>query len=87
MRLVTQLRAVRSNLRAYHTIISSVNFFRGGSYARADDIDHDGHGRMRFKSGRLELGNRKALGIDDVARAEALLRGAKGKRLLYSQPH
>ncbi len=31
--------------------------------------------------------HRKALGIDDAARAEALLRGAKGKRLLYSQPH
>jgi len=35
----------------------------------------------------FKYNHRKALGIDDAARAEALLRGAKGKRLLYSQPH
>src|SRR5579871_2884207 len=35
----------------------------------------------------FKYSHRKALGIDDAARAEALLRGAKGKRLLYSQPH
>jgi predicted nuclease of restriction endonuclease-like (RecB) superfamily len=31
--------------------------------------------------------NREALGIDDAERAEILLRGAQGKRLLYSQPN
>jgi len=31
--------------------------------------------------------NRAALGIDDAERAETLLRGAKGKRLLYRQPN
>lgn len=31
--------------------------------------------------------HRAALGIDDAARADALLRGAKGKRLLYRQPN
>jgi transposase-like protein len=35
----------------------------------------------------FKYNHRQALGFDDVARAEALLRGAKGKRLLYSQPH
>jgi len=30
--------------------------------------------------------NRKALGIDDAERAETLLKGAKGKRLMYRQP-
>ncbi len=35
----------------------------------------------------FKYNHRIALGIDDVARAEALLRGTKGKRLLYSQPH
>lgn len=35
----------------------------------------------------FKYNHRKALGFDDAARAEALLRGAKGKRLLYSQPH
>lgn len=30
--------------------------------------------------------NRKALGIEDEARAEKLLKGAKGKRLMYRQP-
>jgi hypothetical protein len=30
--------------------------------------------------------NREALGVDDIARAEELLRGAKGKRLMYRQP-
>jgi len=30
--------------------------------------------------------NREALGVDDIARAEELLRGAQGKRLTYRQP-
>jgi transposase-like protein len=30
--------------------------------------------------------NREALGVDDLTRAEELLRGAKGKRLTYRQP-
>jgi len=30
--------------------------------------------------------NREALGVDDIARAEELLRGAQGKRLYYRQP-
>ncbi len=30
--------------------------------------------------------NRAALGIDDATRAETLLKGAKGKRLMYRQP-
>ena len=35
----------------------------------------------------FKYNHREKLGIDDVARAEALLRGTKGKRLLYSQPN
>jgi transposase-like protein len=35
----------------------------------------------------FKYNHRKGLGINDAARAEALLRGTKGKRLLYSQPH
>jgi len=35
----------------------------------------------------FKYNHRAKLGFDDAARAEALLRGAKGKRLLYSQPH
>jgi hypothetical protein len=31
--------------------------------------------------------HRAALGVDDAERADALLRGAKGKRLLYRQPN
>lgn len=31
--------------------------------------------------------NRAALGIDDAMRAETLLKGAKGKRLMYRQPN
>jgi hypothetical protein len=34
----------------------------------------------------FKYNHRSALGIDDAARAETLLRGAKGKRLLYRQP-
>src|ERR1700726_2097868 len=34
----------------------------------------------------FKYNHRAALGIDDAARAAALLRGAKGKRLLYRQP-
>jgi transposase-like protein len=34
----------------------------------------------------FKYNHRIKLGIDDAARAEALLRGAKGKRLLYRQP-
>jgi hypothetical protein len=30
--------------------------------------------------------NREALGVDDNERAAELLRGAKGKRLMYRQP-
>ena len=30
--------------------------------------------------------NREALGVDDAMRAAELLRGAKGKRLMYRQP-
>lgn len=35
----------------------------------------------------FKYNHRKALGFNDAERADALLRGAKGKRLLYSQPH
>jgi hypothetical protein len=35
----------------------------------------------------FKYNHRSALGFDDAARAEALLRGAKGKRLLYRQPN
>jgi hypothetical protein len=35
----------------------------------------------------FKYNHRAALGIDDAQRALALLRGAKGKRLLYRQPH
>jgi hypothetical protein len=35
----------------------------------------------------FKYNHRSALGIEDVERAEALLRGTKGKRLLYSQSH
>jgi len=31
--------------------------------------------------------NRIALGFDDTMRAERVIRGAKGKRLTYRQPH
>lgn len=31
--------------------------------------------------------NRIALGVDDTMRAERVIRGAKGKRLTYRQPH
>jgi transposase-like protein len=34
----------------------------------------------------FRFNNRAALGVDDVTRAEELLRGAKGKRLMYRQP-
>src|SRR3954451_17163533 len=34
----------------------------------------------------FKYNHRIALGIDDTERAEALLRGAKGKRLYYRQP-
>jgi transposase-like protein len=34
----------------------------------------------------FKYNHRSALGIDDATRADALLRGAKGKRLLYRQP-
>jgi hypothetical protein len=30
--------------------------------------------------------NRGSLGVDDAERAENLLKGAKGKRLMYRQP-
>jgi transposase-like protein len=35
----------------------------------------------------FKYNTRAALGIDDAERADALLRGTKGKRLLYRQPH
>jgi len=35
----------------------------------------------------FKYNHRTALGIDDAERAEALLRGAKGKRLYYRQPN
>ena len=35
----------------------------------------------------FKYNNRATLGIDDVTRAAALLRGVKGKRLLYRQPY
>jgi hypothetical protein len=34
----------------------------------------------------FKYNHRSALGIEDAERAEALLRGAKGKRLYYRQP-
>jgi hypothetical protein len=35
----------------------------------------------------FKYNHRSALGYDDAARADAVLRGAKGKRLLYQWPN
>ena len=46
----------------------------------------DAHLHRYLAEADFKYNHRAKLGFNDVDRAEALLRGAKGKRLLYSQP-
>jgi transposase-like protein len=50
---------------------------------------HCGHNHLNRYMAEFDFryNNRKALGVDDVARAETLLRGVVGKRLTYETTH
>ena len=47
----------------------------------------DAHLHRYLAEADFKYNHRAALGFDDANRADALLRGAKGKRLYYRQPN
>lgn len=59
--------------------------FKRGIYGTFHSIS-EAHLHRYLAEFDFRYGHRAALGVDDVTRAEELLRGAAGKRLMYRQP-
>jgi hypothetical protein len=59
--------------------------FKRGVYGTFHSIS-EGHLHRYLTEFDFRYNNRSALGVDDVTRAETLLKGAQGKRLMYRQP-
>jgi transposase-like protein len=68
-----------------NTVEGFFAIFKRGVYGTFHSIS-EAHMHRYLAEFDFRYSNRIALGIDDVTRAEELLRGAKGKRLMYRQP-
>jgi transposase-like protein len=69
-----------------NTVEGFFSLFKRAIYGQFHHIS-EAHMFRYLAEADFKYNHRKSLGIGDVERAEALLRGAKGKRLLHSQPH
>ena len=68
-----------------NTVEGYFSIFKRGIYGTFHHIS-EAHLHRDLAEFDFRYSNRSALGISDVERAEELLRGAKGKRLMYRQP-
>ena len=68
-----------------NTVESFFALFKRAVYGQFHHVS-EAHLHRYLAEADFKYNHRTALGIDDVQRAAALLRGAKGKRLLYRQP-
>jgi hypothetical protein len=69
-----------------NTVESFFALFKRAVYGQFHHVS-EAHLHRYLAEADFKYNHRSALGIDDTDRAAALLRGAKGKRLLYRQPH
>src|SRR3984893_3305117 len=68
-----------------NTIESFFAIMKRGVYGNFHSVS-EAHLQRYLSEFDFKYNHRSALGYDDVERADALLRGAKGKRLLYQWP-
>src|SRR5204862_2477176 len=68
-----------------NTVESFFALFKRSVYGQCHHVS-EAHLHRYLAEADFKYNHRSALGYDDTERAEALLRGAKGKRLLYRQP-
>src|SRR5271163_455772 len=68
-----------------NTVEGFFALFKRAIYGQFHNIS-EAHLHRYLAEADFKYNHRKALGYDDADRAAALLRGAKGKRLLYRQP-
>ena len=68
-----------------NTVESYFAIFKRGVYGTFHHVS-EAHLHRYLAEFDFRYNNRSALGIEDMERAAILLRGAKGKRLLYRQP-
>jgi transposase-like protein len=69
-----------------NTVESFFALFKRAVYGQFHHVS-EAHLHLYLAEADFKYNHRSALGIDDSERAAALLRGAKGKRLLYRQPN
>jgi transposase-like protein len=69
-----------------NTVESFFSLLKRAVYGQFHHVS-EAHLHRYLAEADFKYNHRSALGIEDAERAEALLRGTKGKRLLYSQPH
>jgi transposase-like protein len=69
-----------------NTVESFFALFKRAVYGQFHHVS-EAHLHRYLAEADFKYNHRPALGVDDAERALALLRGAKGKRLLYRQPH
>jgi transposase-like protein len=77
---------VKSDGEHTNTAESFFALFKRAIYGQFHHVS-EAHLHRYLAEADFKYNHRIALGVDDAARARALLRGVKGKRLLYSQPH
>jgi hypothetical protein len=68
-----------------NTVESFFALFKRAVYGQFHFVS-EAHLHRYLAEADFKYNHRSALGISDAERATALLRGAKGKRLLYRQP-
>lgn len=68
-----------------NTVEGFIGLFKRAVYGQFHRVS-EAHLHRYLAEADFKYNHRIALGIDDTERAAALLRGAKGKRLLYRQP-
>jgi hypothetical protein len=68
-----------------NTVESFFALFKRAVYGQLHHVS-EAHLHRYLAEADFKYNHRIAVGIDDAERATALLRGAKGKRLLYRQP-
>jgi transposase-like protein len=69
-----------------NTVESFFALFKRAVYGQFHHVS-EAHLHRYLAEADFKYNHRSALGIDDADRTDALLRGAKGKRLLYRQPN
>ncbi|HZR03977.1 MAG TPA: IS1595 family transposase [Burkholderiales bacterium] len=69
-----------------NTVEGFFSIFKRGIYGTYQHVSE--HHLQRYATEfDFRYNNRQALGVEDAERAENLLRGAKGRRLMYKTPH